>query len=48
MDKQYSQLIESKICIPRLRFHIINRKRPVVKTTAESGAVVTLISSDQL
>jgi len=45
VDKQYSQLIQTKICIPRLRSRIIDRERLIKKGTAEPGVVLSLVSA---
>ena len=45
VDKQYSQLIQTKLCVPRLRSRIIDRKQLVERATAEPGVVLTLVSA---
>jgi LuxR family maltose regulon positive regulatory protein len=42
---QYSQLIQTKLCVPRLRSRIIARKRLVERAKAEPGVVLTLVSA---
>ena len=45
MAKQYSQLIRTKLCVPKLRSRIISRSRLVKLATAEPGVVLTLVSA---
>jgi LuxR family maltose regulon positive regulatory protein len=45
VNKPYSQLIQTKLCVPKLRSRIIGRRRLVELATTESGAVLTLISA---
>lgn len=45
MDEQYSQLIHTKLCIPRLRSRIVDRKRLMERAAPEPGVVLTLVSA---
>jgi LuxR family transcriptional regulator, maltose regulon positive regulatory protein len=44
MDRQ-SQLIQTKLCIPRLRSGVIGRSRLVERAIADPGVVLTLVSA---
>lgn len=45
MDKWYSQLIQTKLCVPKSRSRVISRERLVERASAEPGMVLTLVSA---
>jgi LuxR family transcriptional regulator, maltose regulon positive regulatory protein len=45
VGKQYSQLIQTKLCVPKLRSRSIGRNRLVERAMAEPGVVLTLVSA---
>jgi LuxR family maltose regulon positive regulatory protein len=45
VDKQYSQLIQTKLYVPKLRSRIVDRRRLVEQTTTEPSIVLTLVSA---
>ncbi len=45
MEKSYSQLIQTKLCIPKLRSRIIDRRRLVERATPEPDVAMTLVSA---
>ena len=45
MDNRYSQLIQTKLCVPKLRPRVIGRKRLVERAMGEPGTVLTLVSA---